>query len=87
MSLEKAERIYPSHISECIIRFGLRRNGAKNVIRIEGFDHFKTQALFSSNSCRLFLAIAKLLKYWWPGTESNRRRRPFRGRLPNRGVV
>jgi len=23
--------------------------------------------------------------YWWPGTESNRRRRPFQGRLPNRG--
>src|SRR6266540_3692417 len=21
---------------------------------------------------------------WWPGTESNRRRRPFQGRLPNR---
>ena len=31
------------------------------------------------------LAIRKLLKVWWPGTESNRRRRPFQGRLPNRG--
>src|SRR5438309_2774353 len=28
----------------------------------------------------MFLAIAKLLKRWWPGTESNRRRRPFQGR-------
>ena len=33
----------------------------------------------------MFLAIAKALKEWWPGTESNRRRRPFQGRLPNRG--
>ena len=27
-----------------------------------------------------FPAVAKLLKEWWPGTESNRRRRPFQGR-------
>ena len=24
-----------------------------------------------------------LFLLWWPGTESNRRRRPFQGRLPN----
>jgi hypothetical protein len=24
----------------------------------------------------------KLLKRWWPGTESNRRRQPFQGCLP-----
>jgi hypothetical protein len=24
------------------------------------------------------------LKTWWPGTELNRRRQPFQGRLPNR---
>src|SRR5678816_996207 len=28
----------------------------------------------------MFLAICKLLKLVWPGTESNRRRRPFQGR-------
>ena len=27
-----------------------------------------------------------LYLYWWPGTGSNRRRRPFQDRLPNRGV-
>ena len=29
----------------------------------------------------MFLAIAKLLKTWWPGTELNRRRQPFRAAL------
>jgi len=29
-----------------------------------------------------FLSEGKLLKLWWPGTESNRRRRPFQSRLP-----
>ena len=33
----------------------------------------------------MFLAIAKLLKLLVARTESNRRRRPFQGRLPNRG--
>src|ERR1700685_3429908 len=28
--------------------------------------------------------VCKLLKTWWPGTESNRRRQPFQGLLPNR---
>jgi hypothetical protein len=41
--------------------------------------------LFAREIFTRFLAVAKLLKYWWPGTESNRRRRPFQGRLPNRG--
>jgi len=26
----------------------------------------------------------RCLKTWWPGTESNRRRQPFQGLLPNR---
>src|SRR6478736_5239065 len=26
-----------------------------------------------------FLVVAKRLKIWWPGTESNRRRQPFQG--------
>ena len=33
----------------------------------------------------LQLRSCKLLNLkWWPGTESNRRRRPFQGRLPDR---
>ena len=28
-------------------------------------------------------SVCKLLKTWWPGTESNRRRQPFQGRLAN----
>src|SRR5262249_12533808 len=32
------------------------------------------------------LEVCKLLKRWWPGTESNRRRQPFQGcALPARG--
>src|SRR6059036_259255 len=31
--------------------------------------------------CRPYhFALCSLLDYWWPGTESNRRRRPFQGR-------
>src|SRR5215472_2121798 len=37
-----------------------------------------------------FWNVCKLLKSWWPGTESNRRRQPFQGcalpaELPGRG--
>ena len=28
---------------------------------------------------RAFWSACKLLKIWWPGTESNRRRQPFQG--------
>ena len=27
----------------------------------------------------MLLAVAKLFRVWWPGTESNRRRQPFQG--------
>ena len=30
------------------------------------------------------LAMFRIEFKWWPGTESNRRRRPFQGRLPDR---
>jgi hypothetical protein len=45
------------------------------------FEATDVRVLFAREILIRFLAIAKLLKILWPGTESNRRRRPFQGRL------
>ena len=49
------------------------------------------RALFAREILTRSFDVAKCLKRWWPGTESNRRRRPFQGRalpteLPGRAL-
>ena len=38
------------------------------------------RTLYAREILTRFFVVTKLLKRWWPGTESNRRRRPFQGR-------
>src|SRR5713101_571841 len=47
---------------------------------VRGHFNNDVRVLYALRDFYTFLAIAKLLKRWWPGTESNRRRRPFQGR-------
>src|SRR5437870_8603937 len=35
-------------------------------------------------SFTIYHSLLTIYRKWWPGTESNRRRRPFQGRLPYR---
>jgi hypothetical protein len=50
-------------------------------VKLKAID---VRVLYAREIFTRFFSEAKLLKRWWPGTESNRRRRPFQGRLPYR---
>src|SRR5687768_3972946 len=56
----------------------LHRRGAESTCEAISKPHVRV--LFARCNSSHVLAICELLNGWWPGTESNRRRRPFQGR-------
>ena len=52
--------------------------------RVVEIDEFETEDPTLGGEMKITIELVdKRLKIWWPGTELNRRRQPFQGRLPN----
>src|SRR5687768_17313545 len=62
----------------------LNYTGAERSQRVKLFRNLMFAYCSRAVNSSHVLAMCELLNGRWPGTESNRRRRPFQGRLPNR---